>query len=59
MIGIDASQRSFCISFTFLSGETEADYKWAFARLKSLYEQCNTTLPSVILTDRCLAVTHV
>lgn len=39
----------------FLSGETEDDYIWALERLRSLYEQCNTTLPSVVLTDRCLA----
>jgi len=56
MIGVDATQRSFCIAFAFLSGETEEDYTWALERLKSLYEQCNATLPSVILTDRCLAV---
>ena len=28
---------------------------WALERLKSLYEQCNASPPSVILTDRCLA----
>ena len=56
MIGVDASQRSFCIAFAFLSGETEEDYTWALSRLKSLYEQHNTKFPSVILTDRCLAV---
>lgn len=55
MIGIDACQRSFCIAFAFLSGETEADYTWALDRLKSLYKQCDTSLPSIILTDRCLA----
>ena len=55
MIGIDACQRSFCIAFAFLSGETEADYIWALDRLKSLYKQCDTSLPSIILTDRCLA----
>lgn len=38
MIGIDASQRSFCIVFAFLSGEIEADYTWALERLKSLYK---------------------
>jgi len=56
MIGVDAAQRSFCIAFAFLSGEAEEDYLWALERLKALYEQCNTSLPSVILTDRCLAV---
>jgi len=39
-----------------LSGEVEEDYLWALERLKGLYKQCNTTLLSVILTDRCLAV---
>lgn len=56
MIGVDAAQRSFCIAFAFLSSETEDDYIWALDRLKSLYEQCNAALPSVILTDRCLAL---
>ena len=56
MIGVDVAQWSFCIAFAFLSGETEEDYTWALERLRSLYEQCNATLPSVILTDRCLAV---
>ena len=55
IVGVDATQRSFCIAFAFLSGETEADYTWALERLKSLYEQYSTPFPSVILTDRCLA----
>ena len=45
----------FCIAFAFLSGESEEDYTWALKWLKSLYEQCNTTLSSVILTDCCFA----
>jgi hypothetical protein len=56
MIGVGAAQRSCCIAFAFLSGETEEDYTWALERLKSLCEQLNTFLPSLILTDRCLAV---
>ena len=59
MIGIDAAQRSFCIAFAFLSGETEEDYMWALERLKTLYKQCGGILPSVILTDRCLAIINV
>ncbi len=55
MVGVDACQRSFCIAFAFLNGEGEEDYLWALTRLKSLYELCNTRLPSVILTDRWLA----
>ena len=55
MTGIDATQWSFCIAFAFLSSEREKDYTWALKWLKSLYEQCNTTPPSIILTDRCLA----
>ncbi|KAF4946565.1 hypothetical protein FGADI_11079 [Fusarium gaditjirri] len=52
MIGVDACQRSFCIAFAFLSGETEQDYLWALDRLRSLYGLCHIRLPSVILTDR-------
>ncbi|KAL2887053.1 mutator-like element transposase [Ceratocystis lukuohia] len=53
MIGVDSSQKSFCIAFAFLSGETEDDYLWALQHLKSLYQQ---ELPSVVLTDRCQAI---
>ena len=49
MIGVDACQRSFCIAFAFLNGESEQDYFWASDRLKSLYEVGGTRLPSVIL----------
>jgi len=53
--GIDATQWSFCIAFAFLSNKSKEDYTWVLKWLKSLYEQCNTTPPSVILTDHCLA----
>lgn len=52
MVGVDSCQRSFCIAFAFLSGESEEDYSWALQHLKSLYQG---ELPSVILTDRCIA----
>lgn len=52
MVGVDACERSFCIAFAFLSGETEEDYSWALQHLRSLYRR---DLPSVVLTDRCLA----
>ena len=55
IIGVNACQRSFCIAFAFLSGETEDDYCWALDQLKSLYEACNAQLPSIVLTDRCIA----
>lgn len=52
MVGVDACDRSFCIAFAFLSGETEEDYSWALQCLRSLYQR---DLPSIVLTDRCLA----
>ncbi|PWI65091.1 hypothetical protein PCL_07390 [Purpureocillium lilacinum] len=52
MVGVDSCQRSFCIAFAFLSGESEEDYSWALQHLRSLYER---DLPSVVLTDRCIA----
>ncbi|KID83172.1 hypothetical protein MGU_09535 [Metarhizium guizhouense ARSEF 977] len=55
MIGVDACRRSFCIAFAFLSGEQEEDYAWALERLRSLYEVCDAKLPSVVLSDRCVA----
>ena len=48
MIGVDATGRSFCIAFAFLSGEAEEDYTWALEQLKKLYEQCGGLFPSVI-----------
>jgi hypothetical protein len=56
MLGIDSCQRSFCITFAFLSGETEAGYSWALQNLKSLYQQ---QLSSVILTYRRQAIINV
>lgn len=55
IIGVDACQRSFCIAFAFLSGESEGDYIWALERLRSMYKLYGARLPSVILTNRCLA----
>ncbi|KJZ68365.1 hypothetical protein HIM_12244 [Hirsutella minnesotensis 3608] len=52
MVGVDSCQRSFCIAFAFLSGESEEDYSWALQHLRSLYD---VDLPSVVLTDRCIA----
>jgi hypothetical protein len=52
MVGVDSCQRSFCIAFAFLSGESAEDYSWALQHLRTLYQR---DLPSVILTDRCIA----
>jgi hypothetical protein len=55
IVGVDACQRSFCIAFAFLAGEEESDYIWAMERLRSIYELAGARLPSVMITDRCLA----
>ena len=55
IVGVDACQRSFCVAFAFLGGEEEKNYVWALDRLRSMYEACGARMPSVILTDRCLA----
>ena len=55
IVGVDACQRSFCIAFAFLSGEEEDDYIWPLKQLRSMYELHGISLPSIILTDRCLA----
>jgi hypothetical protein len=52
MVCVDSCQRSFCIVFAFLSGETEEDYSWALEHLRSLYQR---DLPTVVLTGRWLA----
>lgn len=48
MIGVNACQRSFCIASAFLSGQLEEDHIWALDLLRSIYESCSATLPSVI-----------
>ncbi|KAG6983952.1 PKS-NRPS hybrid synthetase [Fusarium oxysporum f. sp. conglutinans] len=55
IVGIDACGKSFCIAFAFMSGEEEADYLWVLSRLREVYKAQGIALPSVILTDRCLA----
>ena len=59
MIGVNACQRLFCITFAFLSSESEEDYLWALDRLQSLYKLCNTHLPFVILIDQYIAYINV
>jgi hypothetical protein len=48
MVGVDSCQRSFCIAFASLSGESEEDYSWAPEHLRSLYQH---ELPSVYYLD--------
>lgn len=55
IVDVDACQRSFYVAFAFLSSEEETDYIWALDRLRSIYKAYSTSLPSIILTDRCLA----
>jgi hypothetical protein len=55
IVGVDACQRIFRIALAFLSGEEEGDFTWALQELRSVNEDHNISLPSVILTDRCLA----
>ncbi|KAJ3455772.1 hypothetical protein MRS44_017254 [Fusarium solani] len=55
IVGVDACQRSFCVEFAFLSGEEEDDFTWALGQLRHIYELHGVAIPSVILTDRCLA----
>ena len=55
IVGVDSCQRTFCIAFAFLSGEEEGDFAWVLQRLRHIYEVHEIALPSVVLTDRCLA----
>lgn len=55
IVGVDACQRSFCIAFAFLSGEEKDDFTWVLEQLRCMYQLHGVALPSVILTDRCLA----
>ncbi|KAL9570411.1 hypothetical protein ACKAV7_005419 [Fusarium commune] len=56
IVGVDACEKTFCVAFAFLSGEEEEDFKWALSRLRSLFDELKIRLPSVILTDRQLAL---
>jgi hypothetical protein len=49
VIGIEATSKSLCVSFDFLSGETEEDYIWALEHGKKML---GDTLPGVILSDK-------
>ncbi|KAF5962904.1 transposase [Fusarium bulbicola] len=55
MVGVDATGRTFCIAFAYLSGEEEEDFAWALGALRDLYDTNGIPHPSVVLTDRCLA----
>ena len=45
MIGVDATGRSFCIAFAFLSGEAEEDCTWALEQLKKIVQTMRRALP--------------
>lgn len=56
VVGIDSTNKTFTISFSFLSGEQEPDYIWALEHLKRLYDGVDT--PKVFAVDRDLALIH-
>ncbi|KAI7944950.1 hypothetical protein MJO28_010645 [Puccinia striiformis f. sp. tritici] len=48
IVGINSSNRNFCIAFCFLSAETKGDYSWA---LEQLLSSMDNQSPSVFVTD--------
>ena len=52
-VGIDNCNRTFFISFAFMSGETDADYEWSTQCNLELYQLHVPTVdgPSIIATD--------
>jgi len=48
VVGTTGFNTTFSIAFVFLSGETEADYLWALARVNGIFVEH----PRVIVTDR-------
>lgn len=55
IVGVDAYQQSFCVAFAFLSGEEGNNFIWVLGQLRGIYKLHGVALPSIILTDRCLA----
>jgi len=53
-IGIDATGKSFCVSFEFLLGETEEDLTQALKHLREMLG--NDIQPGVILTDKAESI---
>ena len=54
VIGIDASSKSFCVSFEFLPGETEGDLIQALNHLNEMLGE--DVRPGVILTDKAESI---
>jgi hypothetical protein len=59
IIGVDSCNKTFCVAFALLSGESELDFLWAIESLKSIYEDLYIQPPKVILTDCCKALINV
>jgi hypothetical protein len=52
-VGIDNCNRTFFVSFAFMSSEADADYEWSVQCNLKLYQLHMTTIdgPSIIATD--------
>lgn len=57
VVGITATLQTFPIAIGFLDKETETDYRWMLETLRRIMSDFNVELPSVLITDRELALT--
>lgn len=54
VVGLTSTMKTFSLAFCFMKNETESDYCWALAVLRSCFDTDST--PRVIVTDRELAL---
>jgi MULE transposase domain len=55
-MGSTGLNTSFFIGFTFLSGKTNKNYTWALNALIDVIQAKDISVPTVIVTDRELAL---
>lgn len=56
IVGSTNLNTTFFVAFALLARELQADYQWALEALKSVLDQDGYTYPSVVVTDRELAL---
>ena len=56
IVGCTCTHDTFYVAFCYMKQETEEDYIWALEQLKDILQQPDYTNPTVIVTDRELAL---
>lgn len=56
IVGVTSTSKTFCIAVAYLVSERENHYVWALKRLQLIMLDCDVEMPSVIVTDREIAL---